>query len=479
MIVIKNRLLLGVMLLTLSCCVKAKSSLQQLFDDKSYPTFFIEAESKAKQQDKEALFLLGKAYHLGLGTDQDIAKALVFYQEASKLGEPRADNNMGIIYEQSNNLRLAVKYYQKAYDNGLETPSLSNLARTCLALMSTQDRGQRYVDYTESDALCVNYNTILYSKESSKNNLFTLSQAALYAFLYNPTSDEQVRGNVVKWLDMAIAEGSVEAITNKGIYYQQIWDEDKAKILFQDAADKGQVLAIYKMGEIVGNNNIEGILWYSKAASKGSSSAANEIKYFINRYNDREFKKVSHQQLTTIINDLEQYITYANTNKFDPISHLAFKNYDINNSMEAQRKLKLLASSAQLLEQYLSARQKNKPTYTANNIITMTRQLKSGGYIDADVAWTITTFSGDEILAKGVSSADGVVDLRLTQPDNQKIIAYLNQGGTLRFGYKQFVWFLSDELKDNAIQLTINIQLAKLVNQSKGKSPEAYIYSWD
>jgi uncharacterized caspase-like protein len=58
---------------------------------------FTEAADKG---DPEAMFELGKLYEKGIGTNQDVAKALSLYQKAADLGFSDAINDLGFLYYQ-------------------------------------------------------------------------------------------------------------------------------------------------------------------------------------------------------------------------------------------------------------------------------------------------------------------------------------------------------------------------------------------
>lgn len=481
MFLIKNKILHGTILLILSCYSYAEPRQQPLFDDKQHDVLVVQTDAKAKQPDKEEVFLLALAHQLGLGVPQDFNKALTLYDKAAELGELRAYYHMGKIYEQHNNLNRAMKFYQKAYDNGLEDLAMTSLAKVCLQLMENRLTTQSYVDYTKENNLCVKYNELSYKKDNSTVNLSALAKAKLVAFMSRSITGNEAKHEVLKWLDKAIAEGSEEAITNKGIYYQELGDNDKAKILFQEAASKGQVLAMNKMGEMFEYNDIEGIMWYGRAASYGSSQGVDKVIYFVDQYDHsslfKELKKVKIEQLETIIDDLNKYLEYTKLNELDPILAKPFQDYYINRAISARMKLTSMIDINKTLDQYLASLQQNKPHYSSDNTVTMTTILQSGGFPSSHAAWKITTFSGDKVLAKGVTDEDGVIELKLTKPDNEEIINYLNEGGILRFGNSRLSWFLTAKLEGNIIDLTVNVKLAMLINASQGEVPEAYIYN--
>lgn len=75
----------------------------------------------ADKGDPEAMFELGKLYEKGIGTDQDVAKALSLYQKAADLGFSDAINDLGFLYYQGAagqkpDKKKAVELFLKAAD---------------------------------------------------------------------------------------------------------------------------------------------------------------------------------------------------------------------------------------------------------------------------------------------------------------------------------------------------------------------------
>ncbi|MGZ0788152.1 tetratricopeptide repeat protein, partial [Pseudomonas saponiphila] len=82
------------LLLTVSFAATAeKFTLEQLFEQQQYDAFLQQAQQQAAENNAEALFLLGKAYHLGRGVTQDNATASQYYEQARALGSARASHN--------------------------------------------------------------------------------------------------------------------------------------------------------------------------------------------------------------------------------------------------------------------------------------------------------------------------------------------------------------------------------------------------
>jgi hypothetical protein len=85
------RAMIGLGYMSLSTADKTRFKPEQAF------AMFTEAAGKG---DPEAMFELGKLYEKGIGTDQDVAKALSLYEKAAELGFADAINDLGFLYYQ-------------------------------------------------------------------------------------------------------------------------------------------------------------------------------------------------------------------------------------------------------------------------------------------------------------------------------------------------------------------------------------------
>lgn len=85
------RAMIGLGYMSLSTKDKTRFKPEKAF------AMFTEAAGKG---DPEAMFELGKLYEKGIGTDQDVAKALSLYQKAADLGFADAINDLGFLYYQ-------------------------------------------------------------------------------------------------------------------------------------------------------------------------------------------------------------------------------------------------------------------------------------------------------------------------------------------------------------------------------------------
>lgn len=448
--------------------LQAESDLETLFNNKEYDAFYLKAEAKAAENDREALFLLGKAYHLGLGKKEDIELAQRYYLQASQLGDPRADNNLGLIYEKFSRLREAKDAYKQAVSRGMKNPALMNITRLCYQIMNS--RGSSAFSYQSDDKDCGQYHEMRYREDKTDDNLYLVAKVKTHLFLQRPQEAER-KEDAIKWLDKSIAKGSLESLTNKGIVLEVAGEKKQARALFEKAAEKGQPLAVYRMADYFERDTLESVMWYSKAAGYGSSDAIEQLSAFVHRYRYwPSSRRLNNEQWRHILADVQKYLDYSEKSKNDPITLKAYSKYDKDRASNVHYKLKAIADAAKALQDILDDREKNKPNFSADYRVKMELKLASYGYIDKNVEWKITSSNnqGKITLLQGISSEEGKVSLNLTQPDNTLIISHLNQGNFIMFSYNRLDWFLAYEVKDNTIYLTRDLKLAALINKSRG-----------
>jgi uncharacterized protein len=106
------RAMIGLGYMSLAANDKARFKPEKAF------AMFTEAADKG---DPEAMFELGKLYEKGIGTNQDVGKALSLYQKAADLGFADAINDLGFLYYQGAvgqkpDKKKAVELFLKAAD---------------------------------------------------------------------------------------------------------------------------------------------------------------------------------------------------------------------------------------------------------------------------------------------------------------------------------------------------------------------------
>lgn len=107
----------------------ANTTSEDLFNHGQYDEFLRQASTEAKTGDAEAVFLLGKAHHLGKGIEKNLDLALALYQQAREKGSARASHNLGLLALDDGRSEEAIPLLQEALDRGLKLPTLYNLGR--------------------------------------------------------------------------------------------------------------------------------------------------------------------------------------------------------------------------------------------------------------------------------------------------------------------------------------------------------------
>lgn len=92
-------------------CNQEKDAINA-FNDGDYETALVLWQQRAQDNDNVAQNYLGIHYHLGLGVDQNIRKAVEWYELAAKAGNPEAQRNLGSLYESG---KLGKRDFEEAY----------------------------------------------------------------------------------------------------------------------------------------------------------------------------------------------------------------------------------------------------------------------------------------------------------------------------------------------------------------------------
>jgi TPR repeat protein len=114
------------------------NTLEQLFEQKQFDKFLPKAEVAAKQGDAQALFLLGKLYHLHLikkpdapdyDETEELEQAKTYYEQARAKGYARASHNLGLILIDQGQKDEGITLLKEALVRGMKVPTLQVLAR--------------------------------------------------------------------------------------------------------------------------------------------------------------------------------------------------------------------------------------------------------------------------------------------------------------------------------------------------------------
>lgn len=156
----------------------------------------------ADRGDPEAMFELGKLYEKGIGTDQDVARALSLYEKAADLGFADAINDLGFLYYQGASglkadKKKAVELFLKAAD--LRHPqAMYNVAALIddgVVEGKTSDDAGRYL-YA---ALRTGVKDVLDQLETNPNQFKPATRKALQAELSrNKLYDGKIDGSIGK-----------------------------------------------------------------------------------------------------------------------------------------------------------------------------------------------------------------------------------------------------------------------------------------
>ena len=89
-------------------------------------------QRRAEQGDAEAMYLLGRMYHIGELVEADDEKAMLLYRRANALGYPLAANNIGALYDDIGEPEKAVEWFEQGIHQG-DKRAETNLGRFYLA----------------------------------------------------------------------------------------------------------------------------------------------------------------------------------------------------------------------------------------------------------------------------------------------------------------------------------------------------------
>ena len=92
-----KQILLMIAVVALVGCGK-KEPVQPSATNSTTPSPFAETKAKAEAGDAEAQYNLGVMYHQGLGVEHDFREAVKWYQKAADQGYENGQSNLGVMY---------------------------------------------------------------------------------------------------------------------------------------------------------------------------------------------------------------------------------------------------------------------------------------------------------------------------------------------------------------------------------------------
>ncbi len=92
------------------------------FDKRDYAAAWKELEPLAKQGNRDAMYLLGSMYQMGMGVPPSNQDAIAWYRKSADAGKPDAIFMMGVMHEGGagvpRNVNEAFNWYKKSADRG-------------------------------------------------------------------------------------------------------------------------------------------------------------------------------------------------------------------------------------------------------------------------------------------------------------------------------------------------------------------------
>jgi len=246
----------------------------------------------AESDGRSAQFNLGKMYYYGRGVELDYQKAFRWFMKAAEQGHAVAQNNLGILYENgrgvTRDFKTAVDWYTKGAEGGDDNAQF-NLGRMYYSGRGCEPNYQKASEWfakaaEQGYAEAQYYLGLIYSEGYGKveqNQIEATKWLSSAARQGHEIAHEYLRiktGRIVK------LEPAVESeLFDLGWKYYRGEDDDqdleKACKFFLQAAEEGDVDAMYCLGEIY--NSPIGILgsyteaekWLMKAADMGHPHA--------------------------------------------------------------------------------------------------------------------------------------------------------------------------------------------------------------
>ena len=249
--------------------------LEELFEAEQYQEFLAQAQTAAQAHDADALFLLGKAYHLGRGVEKDIIAARSYYRQADALDSARAAHNLGALALSKGRKSEAIAHFKRALSRGLKRPTLVNLAKAYTPTPVTDVRqaphalwlyrlaADAYAQAWEldpspalaNDASGMYLQAYLIARAVSANDVAPFLQSRLNEEAVADLSLESFQMPVLRqatmtWLEKGMAENNSVSWTNYGVLLYEEKAFSKAQQAFERGAELNHALAYYYLGMI-------------------------------------------------------------------------------------------------------------------------------------------------------------------------------------------------------------------------------------
>ena len=291
--------------------LQRKSMLKTLFNlfRKTDKNSFETLQQRVEQGDAEAMYQLGRFYHIGEVVEADYDKAMTLYHRANALGYPLAANNIGALYDDMGEPEKSVEWFEQGIRQGDKRATISLGRFYLLGIGVEQDtfKGMQMLEKYDNHGLAsyllaqvydgvigyevpINYPKALkyyLLAEKNKQDLPNKDLMTLYnnlGTLYN--AHEDIPTNYVeaqKYLTKAAEMGLPHAMYGLANLHDFKGDKKQAFKWYLKAAENGLIDAYYyvgnayKRGEGVQQDSQKALKWLELAAEFQMRDAAWEL----------------------------------------------------------------------------------------------------------------------------------------------------------------------------------------------------------
>ena len=266
-------------------------------------------QQRVEQGDAEAMYQLGRFYHIGEVVEADYDKAMTLYHRANALGYPLAANNIGALYDDMGEPEKSVEWFEQGIRQGDKRATISLGRFYLLGIGVEQDtfKGMQMLEKYDNHGLAsyllaqvydgvigyevpINYPKALkyyLLAEKNKQDLPNKDLMTLYnnlGTLYN--AHEDIPTNYVeaqKYLTKAAEMGLPHAMYGLANLHGFKGDKKQAFKWYLKAAENGLIDAYYyvgnayKRGEGVQQDSQKALKWLELAAEYQMRDAAREL----------------------------------------------------------------------------------------------------------------------------------------------------------------------------------------------------------
>lgn len=279
--------------------ILGQSYLDGRFVEKNYNKAFFYLSKGADIDDMDCLEAIGDMYYNGIYLDEDREKAFSHYNRSIDEGNIKIYYKLGKIYEEEDNIEMALLNYLKGHNNG-ELKSTQRLGIMYYNGEGVEKDEEKALQYMEKaiegeDPHSIYVIGVIYLNKDREKGVEYLKKAYkkgsqyaaeilaseyLLELLNNKAVDEK---EILEYIKFGVEKGLPDSIYYYGLAYiygigLEI-NREKAFELFIKAANEGSEKAMLKLGNcykhgIYVKENIKlSLFWYEEAAKKESVEA--------------------------------------------------------------------------------------------------------------------------------------------------------------------------------------------------------------